>query len=219
VGSLFRNSSVTALFRYSSGTAYTRCPTGTGNEGVLSGQVCAREFAGDFFGARLPSFKQLDMRFTRSFSLGKLDMTAYLDARNILNFKNILAVFTTTNDVVNNDELIQHLSGDSTAFANEALASGVYGQDGSIDLRFGGLAASGCGGWINAQGPAAPNCVYLIRAEERFGNGDHIFSLDEQRNASEASYLAGASAIAPARGLDTFTGEGRRLRLGFEVTF
>ncbi|MEO8201037.1 MAG: TonB-dependent receptor [Gemmatimonadota bacterium] len=219
VGSLFQNSSVTALFRYSSGTSYTRCPNDTGNEGVISGQVCSREFEGDFFGARLPSFKQLDMRFTRSFALGGLDLTAYLDARNILNFKNILGVFATTNDVVNNAELVQHLSGDSTAFANEAIASGVYGADGSIDLRFSGAAASGCGSWVNAQGPATPNCVYLVRAEERFGNGDHVFSIDEQRRASEASYLAGASSVAPARGLDTFTGEGRRLRVGFEVTF
>jgi hypothetical protein len=211
---------VTALFRYSSGTAYTRCPTETGNEGVVSGQVCARAFAGDFFGARRPSFKQLDMRFTKSFAIQGLDVTGYLDARNILNLKNILNVFTVTGDVVNREELNRQLSGDSAGFAVEAQASGVYQNDGSIDLRFGGAGAGGCGNWVTAQNnPAAPNCVYLIRAEERFGNGDHVFDVAEQRQASLAAYNAGASGATPARGLDTFTGEGRRLRVGFEINF
>jgi hypothetical protein len=220
LGSILQNVGVTALFRYSSGTAYTRCPAETGNEGVISGQVCARSFEGDFFGARRPSFKQLDMRFTKSFAIRGLDVTGYLDARNILNLKNILNVFTTTGDVVNREELSRQMEGDSAGFAAEANASGVYGDDGSIDLRFGGAGASGCGNWVTAQNdPAAPNCVYLIRAEERFGNGDGVFSLTEQRRASLAAYNTGGSGFTPARGLDTFTGEPRRLRVGFEVNF
>jgi hypothetical protein len=207
---------VTALFRYSSGTAYTRCPSETGNEPVISGQVCSRQFEGDFFGARRPAFKQLDMRFTKGLALGGLDITAYLDARNILNFRNILNVFATTNDVVNELERLQQNEADSAQFADEAAANGVRGNDGSIDLRFGGAVASGCGNWVNSQfTPTAPNCVYLIRAEERYGNGDHIFTLDEQLSASDANYFGPGTN----RSINNFTDSPRRLRLGVEVNF
>jgi Carboxypeptidase regulatory-like domain/TonB-dependent Receptor Plug Domain len=220
MGSILRGVGVTALFRYASGTAYTRCPQETGNEGVISGQVCSRQFEGDFFGARLPSSKQLDMKFTKGFALGGMDITAYLDARNILNFRNIIQVFTTTNDVVNRTEQIEENTADSASFAGEAIANGVYGADGSIDLRFGGAVASGCGNWVNAGAEATtPNCVYLIRAEERYGNGDHIFTLDEQMRASDAAYFAVGGPNSPARGIQAFTDAPRRLRLGFEVNF
>ncbi len=68
---------------------------------MLSGQVCDREFEGDVNGARLPTFKQLDMRFTKGFGLGGMDLTAYLDARNIFNLQNTTTVFAVTNDVSN----------------------------------------------------------------------------------------------------------------------
>jgi hypothetical protein len=57
-----------------------------------------------------------------------------------------------------------------------------------------------------------PNCVYLIRAEERFGDGDHRFDLAEQRRASLAFYQSD-------RGIQNFSGEPRRLRLGMELSF
>ena len=64
-------------------------------------------------------------------------------------------------------------------------------DDGSIDLSFGGAADRGRVRRLGQPGaamPAAPNCVALIRAEERFGNGDHVFDLAEQRRASDALY-------------------------------
>ena len=88
-----------------------------------------------------------------------------------------------------------------------------YLPDGAVDLRFFGLVASGCDAWRTASGrPAAPDCVYLIRAEERYGDGDHIFTVAEQRRASDAFY-------AFDRGAYNFLGDPRRLRLGVEVTF
>ncbi len=214
-GAILGGAGVTALFRYSSGTAFTRCPAETGNEGVLSGGVCSRQFEGDFFGARTPAFKQLDMKFTKSFGLRGLDVTAFLDARNILNFKNIVTVFTTTNDIVNQSEQVIRFSSDSSAFAEEAKANGVYNDgSGAIDLTFGGAAASGCGNWVNAQNdPTTPNCVYLIRAEQRYGNGDGVFSLSEQKAAHDALYFTNG------RGINAFTTQPRNLRLGLEVNF
>ena len=60
--------------------------------------------------------------------------------------------------------------------------------------------------------PAAPNCVYLIRAEQRFGHGDGVFTIAEQHRASDANY-------AVAAGLNNFTGSPRRVRVGFEINF
>ena len=91
--------------------------------------------------------------------------------------------------------------------------------DGSIDLRFGGLPdpRQGCGAWVAADASAAaPNCVYLIQAEERWGNGDHLFSVEEQQRASNAFYAVGVrGGLGPQR----FVQPGRWMRLGLELTF
>jgi len=60
--------------------------------------------------------------------------------------------------------------------------------------------------------PAAANCVYLIRAEERYGNGDHVYTVEEQTNAINALYDVG-------RGTQEQYGAPRRARLGFEINF
>jgi hypothetical protein len=54
--------------------------------------------------------------------------------------------------------------------------------------------------------------MYLIRAEERFGNGDGIYTIEEQSSAINALYDAG-------RGEQTETFPGRRARLGLEINF
>ncbi len=90
---------VFATFRFASGTPYTRCPGDSGDENVLSGTVCAKRIEGDYNGARLPMLKFFDMKLTKGFQLGGVDLTAYVDVRNLFNFRNILQVFTTTNDI------------------------------------------------------------------------------------------------------------------------
>jgi hypothetical protein len=54
--------------------------------------------------------------------------------------------------------------------------------------------------------------MYLVRAEQRFGDGDGEFTVDEQTNAINALYDAG-------RGEQQHLGVGRRARLGFELNF
>jgi hypothetical protein len=54
--------------------------------------------------------------------------------------------------------------------------------------------------------------MYLIRAEQRFGNGDGTYTVEEQANAINALYDAG-------RGEQEQTAPGRRARLGFEINF
>jgi hypothetical protein len=214
LGSILQDFSVYTTFRYQSGTAYTLCETEQGNESVFSGGVCAEGgFEGGLNAARLPAFKDLSMVFRKGFSLGGVEATAYLDARNILNLKNITSVFVQTQDIRNEAERELNFTGDSTQFATQAAENGLYGADGSIDLTFGGAGTGGCGGFVDAGGSAAvADCVYLIRAEERYGNGDGVFTLAEQQAASDALYMVN-------RGEDQFTGAGRRLRLGLELNF
>jgi hypothetical protein len=119
-------------------------------------------------------------------------------------------VFAETNGIANATELQKVWSGDSSGYAKEAAASNARDADnGSMFLP----STSGCGNWVTQDGEAAaPNCVYLIRAEQRFGDGDGVFSLAEQKRASEALYYAGRSQAS-------FTANPRRLRLGLELNF
>jgi outer membrane receptor for ferrienterochelin and colicin len=215
VGSILENVGVFATFRYTSGTPYTRCLPNVGDESVVSGNNCDREFPDPLNSSRLPAFKNLDLRLTKGFAVGGVDLTGYVEARNLLNFRNIIQVFTTTNDVNNAREEIANFAADSADLAAEADQSGALLDDGSIDLTFGGATdpRTGCGSWVNQGGePAAPNCVALIRTEERYGNGDHLFDLTEQRRASDALYYT-------VRGIHNFTSSPRRMRLGIEVNF
>jgi hypothetical protein len=207
---------VYGTFRYTSGTPYSRCNPGPTDRDVISGDNCDREFPEGLNGSRIPAFKEFNLRFTKGFALGGLDLTAYLDARNVLNFKNIIQVFAATNDVRNNEELQAELTDDRQEYQDEAKKSGVaVSQDGTIDLSFGGTPdpRTGCSNWVTQDGvPAAPNCVALIRTEERYGNGDHLFTADEQDRAGSALYYT-------IRGLQNFTSTPRRLRAGVEVNF
>jgi hypothetical protein len=214
VGSILENAGLFATFRYTSGTPYTRCAS-EADETVVSGDNCDAFFPDPLNSSRLPAFKQLDLRLTKGFGIGGLDLTGYVEARNVLNFKNVTQVFANTNDVANAKEEQKNFAADSADYSKEADASGVLNSNGSIDLSFGGAAdpRTGCGGWVNQGGsPAAPNCVALIRTEERFGNGDHVFDLAEQRRASDALYYT-------VRGIHNFTSAPRRMRLGVEVNF
>jgi hypothetical protein len=214
VGSVLENVGLFATFRYTSGTPYTRCAD-EADESVVSGDNCDARFPDPLNSSRLPSFKNLDLRLTKGFGLGGLDLTAYIEARNALNFKNIIQVFTTTGDVNNAREEEKNFAADSADYANEAEASGALLTNGAVDLRFGGAAdpRTGCGSWLDQGGaPASPNCVALIRAEERYGNGDHLFDVAEQRRASDALYYT-------VRGIHNFTSNPRRMRLGVEVNF
>jgi outer membrane receptor protein involved in Fe transport len=217
LGSIFQNFSTFLSFRVSSGTAYTECGVAEGNQAVTSGGVCARGgFVDGLNSARLPTFKNLDMRFVKGFGVGRSQLNVYLDARNILNFTNVLSEFVVTKDIVSPLEQEQNWQNDSTVFRNEAVENNAFGDNGEIDLTFSGATnrAQACGTWVTQAGdPAALNCAYLVRAEERWGNGDGVFSSAEQRRASDALYFANG------RGENFFYGQGARFRLGVEFNF
>ena len=215
LGSVLQNVGLFATFRYTSGTPYTPCAQNAGDEDIVSGDSCNRTFPEPLNSSRLPAYKNLDLRLTKGFTIRGMDLTGYLEARNVLNFKNIIQVFTTTNDVANERERTQNFAADSADYANEADRGGFLLNDGSIDLSFNGATdpRTGCDSWLKQDGsPGSPNCVALIRTEERYGNGDHVFDLNEQRAASNALY-------DEVRGIHNFTSSPRRFRLGLELNF
>ncbi len=210
VGTIFRNVSVFSTFRYTSGTAYTKCGVSNEEQSILSIENCVRLFPEGLNTQRLPAFKELNARLTKSFGVGGLDMTGYLDVRNLLNFRNVIQVFAVNGDIRNDEERADNLQADLDDLASERDANNAVGSDGAMELP---TAHEDCAGWVSSKNsPAAANCMYLIRAEQRFGNGDHVFTVEEQGNAINALYDV-------ARGEHQQLGIGRRARLGFEINF
>ncbi len=216
LGGVLRNVGLYGSFRFATGTAYTACSLGSVNdEGTLSGEPCIATIANTLNGSRLSSTKLLDLRLTKSFPVGGTRLTAFADARNLLNWRNLTRVFAQTGSSSNARERASHLATDLQGFVLEASRNGKLLADSTIDLTFGGAQdpRSACGGWQSSTGAdVTPNCVYLLNAEARFGNGDHLFTPAEQARASDAYYLV-------LRGLQNFTSSGRRVRLGLEVQF
>jgi hypothetical protein len=213
LGGLLANLAVFTTFRYTSGTAYSRCGTGVDDQSALSSEGCQREFPEGLNTQRLPAYKELSARFTKSFGLGGMDLTAYLDVRNLLNFKNVLQVFAANGSTRNDLERRANLRDDLRDLLDEAGLNRALDPDssGSILLP---AAHEECAGWISTQQfrPAAGNCIYLIRAEQRFGNGDGVYTVGEQSRAINALYDV-------ARGEQQHTSAGRRARVGLEINF
>ena len=105
-------------------------------------------------------------------------------------------------------------SSDSQAFANEAKTNGIFDPaTGAMNLQFSGAGRSGCADFVNTNGQgAAPDCLYLLQAEQRWGNGDGVFTVAEQQRASLAYFNT-------QYGIQQLTGSPRRIRVGVQVGF
>ena len=81
-------------------------------------------------GARLPAYRQLDLRITKQLAVKGLGLTAYLDVRNLSDLSDALLVFSTTGHLANAAD--RQNRGPTTALTMppEAKASGVYGPRG-----------------------------------------------------------------------------------------
>lgn len=212
LGTIFKRTGFFVTARVASGLAYTRCnPTDQGSVGVTSGGSCANANGnGGFNAARLPMLKVLDMRMTKDFRLGKYQLTGYLDARNILNITNVVSVYSQTGTTSSGAAAEKNYASDSTGFVTYAKGTGEYrASDGAIVLP---TTIAGCAKVINGTNSYAPNCYYYIRSEQRFGNGDGIYTLAEQRAASN-------SRQAFTNSIWNFVTGARTIRFGLEVNF
>ncbi|HET7603813.1 MAG TPA: hypothetical protein VFK36_12395, partial [Gemmatimonadales bacterium] len=197
-----------AGFQLASGTSYLSCPAPFGPALILSDQACPS------FGVvgglasmytRLPARKVLDLRFTKALSDAPYAPRFFIDARNLLNFTTVIRSYrdaallapARSQIIENGVEIIQV----------EASNNGAYdASTGAVNLSAPGTCAS----WITFQGSGgAPDCVALLRAEARYGNGDGIYSADEQRTAVGAAF--------DATHLGGLNGTPRRVRVGIEM--
>jgi len=153
----------------------------------------------------MPWTKFVDLRVNKGLKVGRADVTAFADFRNLLNFKNVIGLFAETDDVINQLYQTNVLSPEFAGLRIEAQASGHLMSGGAIDL------VPNCGTWTGTSaGPV--DCVVLRQVEARFGNGDGVYSLDEQTKALNAFY---GRFLGP----QVFYGAPRQVRVGFELNF
>lgn len=219
VGTILQNVGLFATFRVASGTAYTKCPSDPTNQDVnafvLSGQLCDKNILGgnEVNRTRLPMFKEFNLRASKAFGLGGNTLTFYADVRNVLNFRNILQVYALSGDTKSRRAYEITFTNDSTGLANEAVVNNRFDNASSaIDLTNVGPTDL-CSTWLDTGNrPSAPNCLMLRGAEQRFGDGDGVYTLAEQRAATRANFNVGS-------GIHNFVGLPRRVRLGVEFNF
>lgn len=214
VGRALDGTDVFATLRFATGGRYTRViQQGAG--------FTSFGFAGfpiePLFASLLPSTRTVDVRVTRSVRLGARAATLFAESQNLFNWTNVLGVYTESGAVTNAPYERTFVDEQTALLVGEANAAGLGTTDANgnfaADLSSPGVCATWAGRSTSSQAVAASgpvDCVMLVRAEQRFGNGDGIFTKSEYTRAFSAWYNL---AHAPYQ----FYGQGRRIRVGLEV--
>ncbi len=211
-GAILGRTSFNGTAFYQSGTPYTRCdPLDQRDIGVVNGGNCTTLISG-FNSARLPALKGMDLRVTKMLDIAGFEVQAYADIRNVLNIHNLTTVFAQTGGDKPNPQLkINGWLTDSLGNRALAMANGRYDNT-TAAVTLPGSDAQ-CVGWVTTGSiPNPAQCYYWRKAEQRFGNGDGVISLDEQKAMSDLSRL---STFYRGR----FWSGQRTFRLGMEVNF
>jgi hypothetical protein len=217
-GAILRNVGAFFTFRFASGLPWTSCPNDASNKDIITQGPCAKGLGSTSVnGNRLPMWKNVNLRLTKGFALGRhLDLTAYADFRNLFNWQVVNSVFAANGDIQNPLKFSQDFKNDSTEFYNE-VAFNQTSQGGNIyDPATGNVDLTGantCNDWSTTSNAGGlPNCFGIYRAEERWGNGDHILTAAEYRHIFTTYYNVDL-------GPGAFTDAPRRIVLGLELTF
>lgn len=196
VGAIFSDFGVFATGRVSSGLNFTML------DNRANGQTGPPTFAGlggtvaeELNSSNMPWEKRLDLRFTKGFSLGaRTKLLVFLDWSNPLNIANTNRIFLETGNA-NNSAFRDKIVGDRMADEN---------LDGDTQIRDFD---------ILSESPENPvNVFSLLQAERRYGDGDGVFTVDEQRTAFGAFYDL-------FWGTQNFVESTQRLRLGIGINF
>jgi len=215
LGAILQGFGFHATFQFASGLPYTRIiNTGAGTTGPGNG------FGNSYTGTErlnsgtMPWVKNVDLRVTRGLQVAGLDLTLFVDTRNLFNWTNLTRIFAETGDVMNSRFREFTLSPVVSSLQQEAgdrwetRAVGGESLQG-VDL---GTTRADCAGYAPTWFYGVPNCVMLQRAETRFGNGDGFFDTREMDVAFGAWYDA-------VNGRWASYGPGFTIRFGFEVDF
>ncbi|HYT84639.1 MAG TPA: TonB-dependent receptor, partial [Gemmatimonadales bacterium] len=210
VGSVFRDVGAFLTFRVLSGLPYTRIINQGDGQTVpfLAFGLGGRTEEGEALnGAVTPWTRYLDLRINKGVRIGRLDITAYADIRNLFNFRNTERLFAETGDVVNVKHEQNEVgdpalgTGEYQALWNEAQEAGVLEGRSTVNLT------GACSTWDEPL-----SCESLKRVEQRFGDGNGMFTEAEQVRAWRTYYNA-------TFGSWRMYGDPRRVRVGFEVNF
>jgi hypothetical protein len=192
---LFGDLGVFATMRVASGLPYTRLQnSGNGQVGPPTAAGLSGVPAEDLNASRTPVEKRFDLRLTKGVQVGSNQLRVFADWRNPLGLANTEDVFLetgTTTNAVHRDQNLDALLRDATLDGDTNI------DDFNIMLESNDLAV---------------NKYMLMQAERRFGDGDGLFTVAEQRAAFGANY-------------DLFNGtylrreNNRQLRLGLEFVF
>jgi TonB-dependent receptor-like protein len=157
-------------------------------------------------GDRFPWTKTVDLRLSRPVRAGGIAWTLYADARNLFNTHNQTGGYSSNGKDEEPGVRAAVLGPEVTSLAVEAQAqpSSMLNADGSINL-------GDCTQW-SSSAAATVDCVALQRVEQRFGDGDHLYTVAEQDRALNAYFDAYFGAWR-------FHGPARTIRLGLEVAF
>jgi hypothetical protein len=172
IGSILSDFGLFAILRVRSGLPYTKL-INSGN-----GQIGPPSFAG--LGGTLQSSignaetnwtTSLDLRFTKGFQLGRnWNLQAFVDWRNPFNVTNSNTLFLETGGSVN---ALQKEAELLNALTDTRLDGDNLIRDFDIALE---------------SPETSFNKFSLMRAEERWGNGDGVFTVEEQETAFSQNY-------------------------------
>ncbi len=209
-GSVLRGLEAFARFRLASGRPYTRLANRGSGAMAPDGQLTFG-LVEPLGASRLPWVKELDLRVVKQFRIGAIRWRAFADLRNVSGVANVQQLFAETGETQNDVHRRLFLDQELLSIEQEALASGAWVQvdrDGrvvdGVDLD------RDCVAWLGAGGPAA--CVALQRAENRWGDGDGVYDVEEFTAALNALYEL-------FYGRWTMLGPTRQVRVGMEVRF
>ena len=186
---------VFATFSAASGLPYTRIlnqANGQVGPPTLNvGQATLVEALGS---SQMPWEKHFDLRLHKGFGLMGTRMRVFADWRNPLDIENTNQIFLETG-TARNDLHREAILADILADPN---------NDGDATVDDFNIATEGSGNALNQYS--------MMQAEERFGDGDGIFTVEEQREAYGAFYDL-------FNGPQFFIESDQSLRLGVEVVF
>ena len=219
LGTILQDGGVFATFRFASGLPYTLLRNG--GQGILG--------PGNGFGlsgignetlnsSTMPWIKNVDLRVTKGFKLVGRDLSVFADIRNLFNFTNLVNIFAETGDVVNEQYRVSQTGPVLTQIRSDAGTLWLTNAPltiGGVTKNYTGADLRDCTKWLYDPATGArgqPDCMMLQQAEARFGNGDKIYTVDEQNTAVNAWYYRN-------HGSWTLYDTGFNLRLGFEFNF
>ncbi|MFO7588421.1 MAG: TonB-dependent receptor [Gemmatimonadota bacterium] len=173
-GAILQDLGLYTIFSVRSGLPFTKLRNdGNGQIGppTLAGLTGEPESA--ISGLETPWTTSFDLRLTKGFDLGGWNVQAFLDWRNPLNLTNTTQIFletATTVNAVHREEFLQTTLTDNR-LDGDALIDGFD---------------------IVAESPEnSYNKYMLLRAEERYGNADGFFTVEEQNRAFGELYENG----------------------------